>query len=141
MLGWMISVYRMADEAATRRALDVLPGVPVVLDDGARGERLAVWQAGPYGLDWIRQAAGCQGGVASERDGYPHRYIARAVDVLATLRNRRPYKAPMYEYPSWVVPEGSVLLPDYLGTTTVDEGVLNRYADDGWLYIEAWDES
>ena len=55
MLGWMISVYRMADEAATRRALDVLPGVPVVLDDGARGERLAVWQAGPYGLDWIRR--------------------------------------------------------------------------------------
>jgi hypothetical protein len=67
----MISVYRMADEAAIRRALDASPGVCVVLDDGARGERLAVWQASPYGLDWIRQAAGLSGGVALERDGYP----------------------------------------------------------------------
>jgi hypothetical protein len=137
----MISVYRMADEAVNRRALDVSPGVCVVLDDGARGERLAVWQAGPYGLDWIRQAAGYQGGVALERDGYPHRYLARAADVFATFLNRRPYKAPMYEYPSWVVPEGSVLLPGYLGRTTLEEAALNACADDEWLYIEAWDES
>jgi hypothetical protein len=31
--------------------------------------------------------------------------------------------------------------PGYLGRTTVDEGALNKCADDEWLYIEAWDES
>lgn len=47
----------------------------------------------------------------------------------------------MYEYPSWVVPEGSVLLPGYLGKTTIDAGAIAACSADQWLYIEAWDES
>lgn len=50
MLGWLISVYRVADEEAVRRILDAEPGAKVVLGDDVLGGRLAVWQAGLHGL-------------------------------------------------------------------------------------------
>ena len=142
MLGWLISVYRVADEEAVRRTLGAEPSARVVLGDDVLGGRLAVWQAGPYGLNWIAEAAAREGGVIRKFEcGYPHRYLARAADILPTIRDRVPYKAPMYEHPSWVVPEGSVLLPGYVGKTTIDDGAIDRRSADEWLYIEVWDES
>jgi hypothetical protein len=142
VLGWLISVYRLADEGAVRRILGAEPGAKVVLGDDVLGGRLAVWQAGPYGLNWIAEAAAREGGVIRRLEcGYPHRYLARAADILPTIRDHVPYKAPMYEHPSWVVPEGSVLLPGYVGKTTIDDGAIDKFSADEWLYIEAWDES
>jgi hypothetical protein len=142
VLGWLISVYRVADEEAVRRILGAEPGAKVVLGDDVLGGRLAVWQAGPYGLNWIAEAAAREGGVIRKFEcGYPHRYLARAVDVLPTIRDRVPYKAPMYEHPSWVVPEGSALLPGYVGKTTIDDKSIDECSADEWLYIEVWDES
>ena len=142
MLGWLISVYRVADEEAVRRILGAEPGAKVVLGDDVLGGRLAVWQAGPYGLNWIAEAAAREGGVIRKFEcGYPHRYLARAADILPTIRDRVPYKAPMYEHPSWVVPEGSVLLPVYVGKTTIDDKSIDKCSADEWLYIEVWDES
>ena len=142
MLGWLISVYRVADEEAVRQILGAEPGAKVVLGDDVLGGRLAVWQAGPYGLSWIAEAAARDGGVVRKFEcGYPHRYLARAADILPTIRDRVPYKAPMYEHPSWVVPEGSVLLPEYVGKTTIDDRAIGKFSADEWLYIEAWDES
>ena len=90
----------------------------------------------------IAEAAAREGGVIRKFEcGYPHRYLARAVDVLATIRDRVPYKAPMYEHPSWVVPEGSVLLPGYVGKTTIEDKSIDECSADEWLYIEVWDES
>ena len=63
MLGWLISVYRVADEEAVRRTLGAEPSAKVVLGDDVLGGRLAVWQAGPYGLNWIAEAAAREGGV------------------------------------------------------------------------------
>ena len=45
----------------------------------------------------------------------------------------------MYEHPSWVVPEGSALLPGCVGKTTIDDRAIDKFSE--WLYIEAWDES
>jgi hypothetical protein len=142
VLGWLISVYRVADEEAVRRTLGAEPSAKVVLGDDVLGGRLAVWQAGPYGLNWIAEAAAREGGVIRKFEcGYPHRYLARAADVLPTIRDRVPYKAPMYEHPSCVVPEGSVLLPGYVGKTTIDDKSIDECSADEWLYIEVWDES
>ena len=142
MLGWLISVYRVADDEAVRRTLGAEPGAKVVLGDDVLGGRLAVWQAGSYGLNWIAEAAAREGGVIRKFEcGYPHRYFARAVDILPTIRDHVPYKAPMYEHSSWVVPEGSVLLPGYVGKTTIDDGAIDECSADEWLYIEVWDES
>lgn len=135
-------MYRVADEEAVRRTLGAEPGAKVVLGDDVLGGRLAVWQAGPYGLNWITEAAAREGGVIRKFEcGYPHRYLARAADVLPTIRDRVPYKAPMYEHPSWAVPEGSVLLPGYVGKTTIDDKSIDECSADEWLYIEVWDES
>ena len=142
MLGCLISVYRVADEEAVRRTLGAEPSAKVVLGDDVLGGRLAVWQAGPYGLNWTAEAAAREGGVIRKFEcGYPHRYLARAADVLPMIRDRVPYKAPMYEHPSWVVPEGSVLLPGYVGKTTIDDRAIHKFSADEWLYIEGWDES
>jgi hypothetical protein len=142
VLGWLISVYRVADEEAVRRTLGAEPGAKLVLGDNVLGGRLAVWQAAPYRLNWITEAAGREGGVIRKFEfGYPHRYLARAADILPTIRDRVPYKAPMYEHPSWVVPEGSVLLPGYVGKATIDDGAIDKCSADEWLYIEVWDES
>jgi hypothetical protein len=138
----LISVYRVADEEAVRRTLGAEAVVKVVLGDDVLGDRLAVWQAGLDGRQWIRQAASREGSVVRELEsGYPHRYLARAADILPTIRDRVPYEPPMYEYPSWVVPEGSVLLPGYVGKTTIDDGAVDKCSADEWLYIEVWDES
>jgi hypothetical protein len=138
----LISVYRVADEEAVRQTLGTGAGAKLVLGDDVLGGRLAVWQAGLDGRQWIRQAATREGGVLRELEsGYPHRYLARAADILPTIRDRVPYKAPMYEHPSWVVPEGSVLLPGYVGKTTIDDGAIAGCSADEWLYIEVWDES
>ena len=51
MLGWLISVYRVADEEGVRRTLGAEAGAKVVLGASVLGGRLAVWQAGPYGLN------------------------------------------------------------------------------------------
>ena len=142
MLGWLISVYRVADEEAVRRTLGAESGAKVVLGDDVLGGRLAVWQAGSSGLNWIAEAAARKGGVIRKFEcGYPHRYLARAADILPTIHDHVPYKAPMYEHPSWVVPEGSVLLPGYVGKTTIDDGAIDECGADEWLYIEVWDES
>ena len=112
------------------------------MGDDVLGGRLAVWQAGPYGLNWIAEAAAREGGVIRKFEcGYPHRYLAGAADILPTIRDHVPYKAPMYEHPSWVVPEGSVLLPGYVGKTTIDDKSIDECSADEWLYIEVWDES
>jgi hypothetical protein len=121
----------VADEEAVRQILGAEPGAKVVLGDDVLGGRLAVWQAGPYGLNWIVDAAAREGGVIRKFEcGHPHRYLARAADVLPAICDRVPYKAPSYEYPSWVVPEGSVLLPGYVGKTTIDDGAIENCSAD-----------
>lgn len=144
LIGWNISVFRIVDEISVRQTLGGPFQDRIVVDRRALGDRVAVWQAGPYGLAWLRQAAGEDYGAVSEREcGYPHRYIVPSASFLETFLNRRPHVAPIYEQPHWVVPEESVglLRPGYLGKTTVDEAAVNACADDKWLYVEAWDES
>lgn len=96
---------------------------------------------GSLGLKWIEQAASHDGGVVLSRNGYPNWYLIRAADLLPTIRSRGPYEPPMYEYPTWITGENDVLLPAWLGKTTVDDEAMNRCNPDEWLLVEAWDES
>lgn len=144
MLGWHISLHRLTDEASIRRSFADArfdPERRAKFAEGAVGERVAVWQAGLWGLKWIEQVATCDGCVALSRNGYPNWYLARAADVLPTIRSRRPYEPPMYEQPTWITGEGDVLLPGWLGKTTVDDEAMNGCEPDEWLLVEAWDES
>jgi hypothetical protein len=144
MLGWHISLHRLTDEVSIRRSFAVAlfdPERKAEFDEGAVGERVAVWQAGIRGLRWIEEAAGRDGGVALSRNGYPNWYLVRAADLIPTIRGHRPYEPPMYEYPTWIVGEGDVLLPGWLGRTTVNAQAMDRCKPKEWLLVEAWDES
>lgn len=144
MLGWHISLHRLTDEASIRRSFadaQFHTERKAEFEEGAVGERVAVWQAGLWGLKWIGQAATRDGGVALSPNGYPNWYLVSAADLLPTIRSRRPYEPPMYEYPTWITGEADVLLPGWLGKTTVDDEAMNRCDRHEWLLVEAWDES
>jgi len=67
MLGWHISVFRQADGG-------LLPGTPKT----ERADRIAVWQTGTGGLDWLDELATQGMAVNLGGDGYPYWYTAQA---------------------------------------------------------------
>lgn len=143
MMGWHISLHRLTNEASIRPPFAdarVHPQRKAEFDEGAVGERVAVWQAGVGGLQWIEHAAGRDGGIALSRNGYPNWYLVRAADLLPVICNRRSHEPPMCEYPTWITGDGDVLLSGWLGKTTIDEA-MNRCDPNEWLLVEAWDES
>lgn len=135
MLGWHISVYRLADaslrKAAARRLQGALGG-----DFKRDGRRLAVWQTGLGGLAWITKMIANGSGVDLGGNGYPNRYLLRARDVVP-----RVLQAPPGARDVWVFGEGDLVTPGWEGRTTIDEEALRRCDRDDWLLVEAWDES
>src|SRR4051812_19871329 len=100
MLGWHISVYRLADETlrhaggrASGGGATVGPGAKerlTILDLSELGERLAVWQAPLQGLDWIAEIIEKGQGLALLQGGYPNRYLIRASDAVVPILEGPP---------------------------------------------------
>jgi len=67
MLGWHISVYRQLNGGAAPASFDTIST-----------ERLAVWQTGLDGLDWIDQLAKTNEAISLGGSGYPLKYTAIA---------------------------------------------------------------
>jgi len=100
-------------------------------------ERLAVWQAGSSGVDWLDEL-GAQGAAArTRRGGYPDSYRIRAKAVRARIEEGLPD-----ENKTWILSADSVIVSDrYLGRRSVDHDAIARCDPDEWLLIQAWDES
>lgn len=113
MLGWHISVYRKSD-----------------------GSRLAVWQAGSHGLEWIDALVKAGDAVNLGGDGYPFRYTATAA-ILRPLLTDGPPNARN----AWVSEPGDILTGNWAGKTVLDHVALAQCPPDEELLIEAWDES
>lgn len=125
MLGWNIGVYRMT---LTENAPS---------GEGATGGvRLAVWQTGLGGLDWITGLVEADQAVDLGGDGYPNRFKARARHVLPVLLSGPPAAKAV-----WSVGPEDLLLPGWVGSTTIDKQAMDQCDPDEWLLIEAWDES
>lgn len=124
MLGWHISVYRQEDGSAPASVRS-----PV-------GSTLAVWQTGCDGLRWLKELV--QRGKALDLGGggYPDRYTATASVVLPAIQ-----AGPPLANEPWKSDPGDILLPNWLGKTTIDLTAIERCREDEWLLIEAWDES
>lgn len=88
MLGWLISVYRAADEEAVRQTLGAEPSAKVIFGDDVLGGRLAVWQAGPYGrkLLLVKAASSGNSSAATRTDTSrePPTFSPRSVTVSPT---------------------------------------------------------
>ena len=125
MLGWHITVYRQEED-----------GEAPATFEAATGATLAVWQTGVSGLNWIDELveeglAICLGG-----NGYPTEYTAKLEHVKASILN-----GPPDANQAWRHDEGDILTEKWLGKTTVYHRAFSECSPDGWVVIQAWDES
>ncbi len=125
MLGFLVSVYRQQDGRATPAARGA-----------ARGARLAIWQTGVGGLDWIEELVKQNKAIQLSAAGYPTSFTATAEQVIPHLIGEIPEARPV-----WGFDPDDILLPGWEGKTTKDPAVMEACRPNEWLLIEAWDES
>lgn len=125
MLGWNISVYRQADGG----------GSPATVD-AERGSRLAVWQTGLAGLEWIDQLVAAGHAVDFGGGGYPNRYSAVARHLIPPILAGPPEANKV-----WTCGLHDIIGPGWEGRTVIDQGTVDNCRPDEWLFVEAWDES
>lgn len=145
MLGWLISISRCGsrtlreargDAEAMRSLLVETTGSADVPESTDADQRIATWQAGLGGLDWLDPLVSGGRAVSTSRGGYPETYLIFCQDFIALLDKGLPH-----ERPAWVTDPGDVVTDRWLGRTTVDGDALAQCDRDEWLLVEAWDES
>jgi hypothetical protein len=125
LLGWNISVHRITGN----------PAEPATVES-TQGTRLAVWQTGPDGLQWINQLVESGQAIDLGGNGYPNRYTARADRLLPQIIGGPPQARA-----NWGSDDGDILLPQWVGKTFVDRAAMDECKPEEWLLIIAWDES
>jgi hypothetical protein len=124
-LGWHISVYRQQNDGSAPAAF----GAP-------HGARLAVWQTGLSGLDWLDDLVNQHKAIDLGGNGYPMEYTAMASYIIPRLHGDPPLAKAV-----WTFDEGDIITPEWLGKTTKDTEAMDACCPDEWLIVQAWDES
>lgn len=125
MLGWHISIYRQTDEGASPATAES----PV-------GKRLAFWQTGLGGLDWIGELVQKEKAIDLGGNGYPCRYTATAAHLIPGFID-----GPQGARDTWACGESDILTEKWDGKTVIDRVATAACRPDEWLLVEAWDES
>lgn len=145
MLGWQVTVYRLAGTTPLAGIADVpaLLASPLLESDRSglistlvAGEKLAIWQTGFDGLDWIDELIETKQAVGLAGNGYPSTYVALARDLIPQI-----VAGPPEARAAWATGRHDILTPGWKGKTVVEEEAVDRCRPDEWLVIEAWDES
>ena len=126
MLGWHISVYKQLDG-----------GAAPATEDSPKGARLAVWQAGLWGLDWIDALVTAGKAIdLGGNSGYPCRYTATAQHLVPPIMDGPPEADAIWRHDA-----SDVLTDKWEGRTVIDGDVAGGCRPDEWLLVVAWDES
>jgi hypothetical protein len=125
MLGWHISVYRQTNG-----------GESPAMTNSPEGTRLAVWQAGVGGLDWLDELVKTGNAVNLGGNGYPCRYTVIAQHVIPQIADIPPGARD-----NWLLGAGDLVTDKWEGKTVVDNAEAAQCPLGEWLLIEAWDES
>ena len=125
MLGWNVSVYRLQDG-----------GVQPATSGSAVGPRLAVWQTGDGGLDWLCELAKDGKAVDLGGDGYPCQFTAQAEYVIPRIIDTPPHAREV-----WGRDVCDFVDETWEGKTVIDRDQARKCRFDEWLSIVAWDES
>ena len=123
MLGWHISVYRKADDSDPS-------------GDISYGTRVAVWQTGFRGLQWIDQLVKSGKGIDLGGDVYPLRYSIQAGHVIPQILDGPPEANEV-----WIRGPEDIVNEKWAGKTVIDVAAANECKIGEWLFVEAWDES
>lgn len=122
MLGWHISVFRQANGgSAPARA------------DSERGARVAVWQAGLWGLARFNDLVKVGQAIDLGGNGYPLWYTAQAEHLIPRIAGGLPEARS-----TWAAGPEDILTESWVGGTEV---ATDDCRPDEWLLVEAWDES
>ena len=124
-LGWHISVYRQQTDGSSPASF----GAP-------QGARLAVWQTGLGGLDWLDALAKQKNAIDLGGNGYPMEYTAQARHIIPQIRGEPPEAKAV-----WSIDPGDIVTEEWCGKTTQDPVAMDACRLDEWLIIQAWDES
>lgn len=125
MLGWHISIFRQESGGS----------VPATFAS-QRGVRIAVWQTGHSGLDWIDTLVKRGTVIGLGGNGYPKRYTAQKKAIDQQILGGPPQANSV-----WICGPADVTTAEWVGRTSVDNEALSACEPDEWLLIEAWDES
>ena len=87
MLGWNIGVFKQRDDGAS-------PATP----QSQHGARLAVWQTGLGGLDWLEELVKAGKAISLGGNGYPCRYTATAEYLIPRIIETPPGARPVWVY-------------------------------------------
>jgi len=111
MLGWHISVYHQADKGSSP-ATTMSP----------TGKRLAVWQTGLGGLNWINELVEKGKAVDLGGNGYPSRYTARAKHLIPYIKDGPPLAKKI-----WSSDEDDILTEKWAGRTVIDQAEIAHW--------------
>src|SRR5687767_14834353 len=99
-LGWNISVYRQQNDGSAPASFGA-----------AHGTRLAIWQTGLGGLDWLDDLVQQQKAIdLGGKGGYPNEYTAMAAHIVPRLRSNPPKAKEV-----WTFDAGDNITPQWLG--------------------------
>ncbi len=125
MLGWIIGIYRQTDG-----------GTSPATADSPKGTRLAVWQTGADGLNWISKLVKAGKAIDLGGSGYPCRYTATAENLVPRIIDEPPEAIP-----TWSYGPDDILTERWAGKTVIDRAAATDCPTGEWLLVEAWDES
>lgn len=143
MLGWHVSVYRLGDEGR----LSGIADVPALLesltsneerhalrDSLVKGEKMAVWQTGVFGLDWLSALEAEQRAIELPGDGYPDTFLLLARDLTPHILSgeRKPHRV-------WHSRAADAMQPKWDGRKVVSVPAVGVCSPGEWLIVEAWD--
>jgi hypothetical protein len=125
MLGYQVSIYRQRDEGAS-------PATAGSPEDA----RVAVWQTGIGGLDWLVELEKAGKAIFLGGDGYPCRFTA-------TTEHLRPEITAAAEgvQKTWLLGEAEIVTEKWEGKNVIDRDAVAACRPDEWLLVEGWDLS
>ena len=125
MLGFHISIYRQPGGGAAPATAE-----------SPEGQRLAVWQTGLFGLNWLDELVEQGKAINLGVSGLRGRYTATAAHLLPRIADEPPGAKEI-----WSAGPYDILTEKWDGRTVIDHAAVTACRPDEWLIVQAWDES